>query len=299
MSSLLLLFPPPSPLPEITGIGDGVLTAVSGLSVGAHGVAGIGFGTASSLSAEALGQTGFVGIIAGLVPSIAGSAFGVRGSVGLLVQSIAALLAAGEGVHGTTSSGVGFLGPVEGDATATHGEEALMLLQDAFSHVLTFWEANPSGGTRAQLLASLQAAGFAEPLLATWFDLFLQGCVTLGQINAPDYDAELVPKLAAVGAGTQIVRDRAEVVFSYLTTGRSLVPIQTTSLIQTLESMAVPLTAKLANIDLGIAFALANFPVGPIRTDTVDAAQVGRGLIEKTRDGFLAQRDQLQAELAA
>lgn len=170
-------------------------------------------------------------------------------------------------------------------------------LEDARDGLVRYWTLRPSGGTRAELLALAVQQGFEEPLLAVWLDIFLQGFVDGGRIDAPNYDTHLAPFVADVGL------DRAKVavseVFEFLTRpGRALETIRKQNLVVQLAESIATMDAKLALVDQGLALAQQLLPSGGARAALIAAAQEGRARLQAARDAHATARTRLQQELA-
>jgi len=99
-------------------------------------------------------------------------------------------------------------------ADVVSGVTAPKTLEDALAGLFRYWDQRPDGGSRAELVQAAAAAGFEEPLLNIWLDHFLRGLVTIAVLRAPDYDQDLVPKIAEMGLDA--VRSSAVAVFKHL-----------------------------------------------------------------------------------
>jgi len=165
-------------------------------------------------------------------------------------------------------------------------------LDDAIDGLVAYWAIRPAGGTKAELLSLAAAQGFTEPLLTQWLDALIIACVRLGLIVTGTYAA-----LAAMRSGVtiEIATERIRMVFRHLVTGRDLSPIQSLNVAQILDDLLAAQDARLANVDQGIAFVVANTSPGPVRDDTLEAAQRGRTFWQRLRDSTQSERDRLTA----
>jgi hypothetical protein len=169
-------------------------------------------------------------------------------------------------------------------------------LDEALEGLLAYWRVRPSGGTRAELLTLAAAQGFTEPALGQWLDALIAGFVRLGIIASATYAALATMRQTV---GFDLAAERARLVYAHLLAGRELEPIRKTNEAQLLDTLIAGLTSKIANVDQGIAFVLANFAPGTVRDDTLEAANLGRAALNKRLTFWAEKRDLLRAEAAA
>jgi len=165
-------------------------------------------------------------------------------------------------------------------------------LDDAIDGLVAYWAIRPAGGTQAELLSLAAAQGFTEPLLTQWLGVLLTACVRLGLIATATYAA-----LAAMRAAVtfDVARERIRMVFLHLVSGRDLVPTQAANAVQIIDELIASVTTRLANIDTGIAFVLANVGAGIVRDHTLEAAQRGRTFWQRQRASAVLERARLLA----
>lgn len=131
-------------------------------------------------------------------------------------------------------------------------------LDDAKNGLLQYLQANPDGGSRADLIAEATQAGFTEPLLNEWLDIVLVGLEEQGYIDGPDYDLHLVAKVAAVSSAK--VKIALERTIEYMAREGALLPITYALFIQALEGQKASFQAVESALQTAITFTEAQAP---------------------------------------
>lgn len=170
-----------------------------------------------------------------------------------------------------------------------------MTLDDALKGLLQYWSVRPDGGNRAELINLAIAAGFQEPLLNGWLDVFLQGFVSTGYIEVANYDTHLVPKLQAVGVPAAARAARA--VFVHLTEqGSELDVVKKQNLLIGVDEMLATLATQINGLQNGIA-SVAAMSAFSGRAAILAAGNDGLARLQARRASLLAQKAAIEEEI--
>jgi hypothetical protein len=160
---------------------------------------------------------------------------------------------------------------------------------------IAYWQANPNGGTQADLLLALQVAGFTSSQAANYgtrviealFDHAVTDANTYASVKTRLQAAGLMRMAAALRVLVTVVEAGALRVLDF---ERELVEV---------DAVIVSLTARLASLDAAVVNLTASLPTGPDKTAILDGSAAGRVNLVEQLDGAVSRKDFLTGQIAA